>query len=230
MPKEYIKVGTTSRRVAVFLQDSTNSNGSGLTGLTHSSSGLQAAYWRSSDGNAGATAITLASATLGTFTSGGFVEKDSTKMPGTYEFHIPNAAFASGADWVVIYLSGATNQVPVKLEFQLVGFDPANGTNLGLTGIPNGDMAIAKNVARPNFVFPMTSSSTHQMVSGLSVTCQVSKDAGSLAASANAVTDIGGGFYAINFTQSETDCDVIALKFSGSGADDLPLTVLTQPT
>ena len=229
MPKEAVLVGTTSYRIPVFIQDATSSVGAGLAGLTNSTSGLAASYWRSSDGSAGMTSLTLASATLGTWTSGGFVEKDSTLGKGLYEIGVPNAALASGAEWVVIYIYGAANMVPVKIELQLTGYDPNDGVRLGLTSLPDGPMTVTKGVAFSNFTFPMTSSSSHQMQTGLTVTCQISKDGGSLASSTNAVTEIGGGLYGVSFTSTETNCTVMALKFSASGADDLPYTLITQP-
>jgi hypothetical protein len=229
MPKEAVLAGTTSYRIPIFVQDSSNSQGAGLTGLTHSTSSLACAYWRSSDGNTGMTTVTLATATLGTFTSGGFVAKDATNGPGLYEFGVPNAAIATGAEWVVLYFFGASNMVPVRVELQLTGYDPNDGERLGLTALPAGPMMVKKGQAFAAFTFPMTSSASHQMQTGLTVTCQISQDGGSLANSTNAVVEIGGGLYYISFLDTETNCDVMALKFSATGADDLPYTLVTQP-
>jgi hypothetical protein len=227
--KENVLAGTTSYRIPVFIQDSTSTTGGGLTGLTYATSGLTCAYWRSSDGNTGMTTVTLATATLGTFTSGGFVTKDATNGPGLYELGVPNAAIASGADWVVIILKGAANMVPVRIEIQLTGYDPTDGLRLGLSALPAGPMMVKKNQAYANFIFPMTSSSSHQMQTGLTVTCQISKDGGALANSTNAVVEIGAGMYYVSFVQAETNCGTMGLKFSASGADDLPYTLVTQP-
>ena len=127
------KKGTTSKIVHLFIQDSSVTTGAGLTGLVYNSAGLKAYYIR--PGDSSATAITLASATIGTYASGGFVEVDSTNMPGIYEFGIPNACLASGANQCVIMLQGATNMAPVSLEIQLVDYDPYSATNLGLTNL-----------------------------------------------------------------------------------------------
>lgn len=108
---------TTSKLVQVFIQDSSATDGSGLTGLVYNSASLVAYYLR--EGAASPTAITLASATVGTFTSGGFKEVDATNMPGVYELGIPNAALAAGANQVIVMLKGATNMAPVLLEIQL---------------------------------------------------------------------------------------------------------------
>jgi len=114
-----IRRGLTSKRVAVFI---TNANtGEGLSGLAYNSSGLNCYYWREDQLNVGATQVNLATATRGTWSTGGFVEKDAANMPGWYEFGIPNAALASGAAWVKIRLQGATNMVPVDINIELDG-------------------------------------------------------------------------------------------------------------
>jgi hypothetical protein len=129
--------GTTSKRLAIFIQNSSLTTGAGLAGLVFNSAGLTWYYWREDEGNAGATVVTLATATRGTFASGGFVEKDATNMPGLYEIGIPDAALAAGAGWVVMVLKGATNMAPVVLEIQLVNYNPQDGVRLGLTALPN---------------------------------------------------------------------------------------------
>jgi hypothetical protein len=120
-----LRAGSTSVRVLIFIPDTTRSDGGGLTGLTNASSGLVAAYAREDDGNAGATSISIVSATLGTFTSGGFKEKDATKMPGDYELGLPDAVLAVGSRWARITLQGAANMAPVELEIEL---DPIGQT------------------------------------------------------------------------------------------------------
>ncbi len=111
------KKGTTSKILRVFIQDSSKTDGSGLTGLVHNSTGLTAYYIR--EGAAAATAITLVTATVGTYASSGFKEVDATNLPGVYELHPPNAVIASGANSVIIFLKGATNMAPIPIEIQL---------------------------------------------------------------------------------------------------------------
>ena len=111
------KKGTTSRIIHVFISDSSSTTGDGLTGMLYNSTGLTSYYIR--EGYASVTAITLADATVGTYTSGGFKEVDATNMPGIYELHLPDACFAAGADQVVIFLKGAANMVPLPIEIQL---------------------------------------------------------------------------------------------------------------
>ena len=134
MAKLSFKKGTTSKLVRLFIQDSSKSDGSGLTGLAYNAAGLIAYYIK--EGDSSATAITLASMALGTWASGGFVEADATHLPGLYELGIPNAAI-TGANSVVIMLKGATNMVPVLLEVQLEAVDNQDTVRGGMTALPN---------------------------------------------------------------------------------------------
>lgn len=113
------KVGVTSEIWQIFIADSSSSTGAGLTGLAYNSASLTAYYHRDTDTTA--TAITLATMTVGTFTSSGFKEIDATNMPGWYQFCPPNAALASGAKSCAFHLKGATNMAPLPIEVDLQG-------------------------------------------------------------------------------------------------------------
>ena len=125
--KKLIASGSTSQRVQVFIQNSASLVGAGLGGLVYNTSGLTAYYFR--DGDSSTTAISLVTATLGTWASGGFVAVDGTNLPGVYEIGLPNACFGSGGSCVV-YLQGAANMVPCVLEIQESNV-PANITQIG---------------------------------------------------------------------------------------------------
>ena len=112
-----IKKGETSKIMQVFIQDSSATTGAGLTGLVYNTASLTAYYIR--EGDASATEISLVTATVGTYTSGGFKEVDSTNMPGVYELDLPNACLADGAEQVIVFLKGATNMAPLPIEIQL---------------------------------------------------------------------------------------------------------------
>ncbi len=129
------KKGLTSCLVEVFIQNNALTTGAGLAGLVYNSASLTAYYHRNSA--ASATAISLVTATSGTWTSSGFVEVDGTNMPGVYQLGIPDAALATGADSVSIILKGATNMAPVVLEVQLIEVDLLDTVRLGLTALPN---------------------------------------------------------------------------------------------
>lgn len=110
--------GATSVILPVFLQDSSSSTGNGLAFLVYNSPGMTC-YYKRSNGTA-SVAVSLATiATLGTWNSGGFGKIDNVNQPGLYEFDPPDAAFASGADWVVFYFQGATNLAPTPILVDL---------------------------------------------------------------------------------------------------------------
>lgn len=130
------KKGTTSKIIRLFVKDSSVTTGVGLAGLVFNSAGLTAYYTR--EGAASATAITLVTATVGTWTSSGFIEVDAVNMPGIYELHLPDAVLASGADSVMVFLKGAANMMPSSTEIQL-------GVDVNTIEI-SGDSTAADNV------------------------------------------------------------------------------------
>jgi hypothetical protein len=125
--KLVLKQGTQGFVLGFIALDSSVTDGSGKTGLVFNSAGLIASYWRQDSGNNDATSITLAAGTRGTYvnsagagTGGGFIAKDSTKMPGAYEFSVPNAVLVTGSAWAIIVLRGAVDMADVRIEIQLV--------------------------------------------------------------------------------------------------------------
>lgn len=134
-----LKAGTTSKMVDIFVQDSSSTTGAGLTGLVYNSGSLTAYYHRENDSSA--TAITLATMTVGTWATGGFKEISSANMPGLYQLGIPDAALASGSKYVIIMLKGAANMAPVVLEIELTAWDNMDATRGGLSALPNANAA-----------------------------------------------------------------------------------------
>lgn len=130
--------GTTSKIVELFIENS-GSPGTGLTGLTFASAGLTCYYIRA--GDTAMTAVTLATATIGTFASGGFKELDSTHGPGLYEMGIPNALLATGANSVTIYLQGAASMFPLTFTLELTSTSNQDAVRGGMTALPNANAA-----------------------------------------------------------------------------------------
>lgn len=115
-----LKRGSTSVRRLIFIADSSSTVGAGLANLVYNTSGLVAYYFAGDLSDE--VQITLATATLGTWTSGGFVAVDNTNMPGWYEIGIPNAALDGGNE-CAIQLRGAANMVPVNIYIELDAVD-----------------------------------------------------------------------------------------------------------
>jgi hypothetical protein len=120
MPEAAYVKGATSVIHLIFIKDDTT--GLGKTGLTSGSSGLTIAYGRADQGNAAASTCTVAAATRGSYTSCGFVEKDSTNLAGWYEFGLTTAMLATGADYVTVSVYGVSGMVPTVLPIALVDF------------------------------------------------------------------------------------------------------------
>jgi hypothetical protein len=135
--------GATSRYIQFFIQDTSQSVIAGLSGLTSSSSGLAAYYIR--EGDATATAITLAAGTIGTWVTSGFVEVDSVHMKGEYQLGIPNAALSAGK-WCKIYVYGAANCSPRELTVELTQTDNQDGVHGGMTALPNAAAAASNGL------------------------------------------------------------------------------------
>jgi len=125
-----IKRGSTSVRRLIFIGDSSSTTGAGLANLTHSSSGLVCYYFAGDLSDE--VQVSLVSATLGSFTSGGFIAVDNTNMPGWYEIGIPNAALDGGNE-VAIQLRGATNMAPVNIYIELDSVDYQDSAAFGLS-------------------------------------------------------------------------------------------------
>ena len=116
-----LKKASTDVTVYVFIQDSSKTDGSGLTGLVYNSASLVASQVRPLTAR---VAITLATQTVtGAHSDGGFVEVDATNMPGVYRLDLPDAVCVTGVDSALVMLEGATNMAPIVLEIQLTDFD-----------------------------------------------------------------------------------------------------------
>ena len=87
---------------------------------------------------------------------------------------------------------------------------------------------IEKNTARSNFAFIMADVTTGLPMSGLTVAATRRIDAGSFAACTNSVTEIANGWYTIDLSASDLNGDVIALRFTATGAADAATTILTR--
>jgi len=150
MSRRKITAGSTSITVPIFIQDTSSTTGAGLGSLVYNSSGLAAKYRR--EGQNSWTTITLATATVGTFTSGGFIA-DGGPVTGGYEVGIPDAVLAASAKWAEVVIYGATNMLPVLLEFELdvVNYQAALATQASVDAIDDFlDTEIAAILADTN--------------------------------------------------------------------------------
>jgi hypothetical protein len=129
-----ITAGTTSYILDIFVQDSSSTAGAGLAGLVYNTASLTAKYKR--QGSATWTTISLATATAGTWASGGFIAAGSADA-GDYELHLPDAAIASGVAWVAVSLQGAANMAPTKIRIGLTATNDQDAVRAGMTALPD---------------------------------------------------------------------------------------------
>jgi len=131
-----LKEGTTSKIVTVFIQDSSSTTGAGLTGLLFNTASLTG-YWIA-EGDATATQITMATMTIGTWATGGFIEVDATNLPGVYQVGIPDVVIDNTSEGsVVVMYKGATNMAPCVLEIELDAIDYRGGVVPTVTTLSN---------------------------------------------------------------------------------------------
>lgn len=125
--------GTTSLIVPIRVTDA---NGIPKTGLVYNTTGLSAVFIRELD--AAPTPIALATMTNGTWATGGFVEQNSTSLPGSYAVGLPNTAVsaADNSRWVEVYFIG-TNAYAQPLRIDLVAVNMQDAVRAGLTALPN---------------------------------------------------------------------------------------------
>lgn len=121
--------GSTDQSVRIRIIDSTAFTPE--TGVDYDTSGIDLWYHRQ-----GATKTNLTEAALASLDaahSDGGIEHIGD---GYYRLDIPDAAFATGADSVMI--GGAVSgMIVIGYEVELVGYDPSDGVRLGLASLPN---------------------------------------------------------------------------------------------
>jgi hypothetical protein len=137
-----VKKGATSQSIYFDVFDSTSSTGGRKTGLAYNTSSLIAYYVRNQNTAVAITLATLAAANTA-WSSGGFKEVDATNAPGVYRLDVPDAAFATGADSVVVVILGATGMVMSAENVQLVAVDLQDAVRAGLTALPNANAEAA---------------------------------------------------------------------------------------
>ncbi len=94
-----VSPGATDQTIYVRLRDSTT--GLAQTGLVFNSAGAVCRYTRVRGAATSIGLVTLASATAA-HSGGGFVEVDGANAKGLYRLDLPDAAVASGVDFVII--------------------------------------------------------------------------------------------------------------------------------
>ena len=108
---------TTDVSLVIYIMDTRDTEGGGLTGVVYNAAGLTCYYDRV--GSAAAQLNLANVAVAGAHTDGGFIEIDSTNMPGWYRLDLSDAIVTAGINSVGVHLKGAENMEPLALEIQI---------------------------------------------------------------------------------------------------------------
>ena len=187
MARRKRNAGSTSNSLPVFLRDATSTTGAGLSGITHTTSGLVLEFRRQGS-STWTTVSPLVSKTLGTYASGGIVADGS--VGGAYEVDYPDTAYAVGADWVVLRIRGVTNLVEWMEEIELD--QPSNFKALAIDG--TGRVTVGSNADKTGYsltqTFPANFASLGIGVTGKITGVVTVDELGATALDANALQDV----------------------------------------
>ncbi len=199
-----------SQKFSLFMFDVTT--GLGKTGDSANITGYVA-----KDGGT-LTALTTATAT----------EISSTNAPGWYLFSLAQAE--TNADMLLLSAKSTTSNV--ACAGNVVYTTPANFTSMVITtaGGVGLNTSLKQAAALAKYPFLMTDSTTHNPVTGKTVTATRSIDGGAFAAGTlSAVTEVANGIYTVDLATGDMNGRCITLRLTGSGCDDLFLTLITEP-
>lgn len=157
--------GETSVILTVFIQDSSATTGAGLGSLDQTSS-ITGGYVKR-NGTGVALAVDENVTTEGTYEAPSTAAQVRIGTPanlrtGAYELHFHNDLFTT-ADWVTIFLGGASNMAELTLEIQLTSVDLNNSTlgNLVLDGLKDAGIILSRSAietvnSQTEFIIPAT--------------------------------------------------------------------------
>lgn len=186
----------------------------------------------SADGVTAETGLTIAQADIQISKAGGAFAQTSASPTTTHDadgwYQCPLTTTDTntlGSLTVQIVVAGA---VPVWEHFMVLPAAVYDAMVSGTVGFPINS-GIKKNTAFTKFQFLMTDSTNHNPATGLTVAGTVSKDGGAFASITDSVTEVSGGTYEVDLTATEMNANNVTLRFTASGADDLVVTLRTDP-
>jgi hypothetical protein len=201
-----------------------NKNSGGATYVT-SSNGLYSAALDATDTN------TLGSGCIHVYVTGALpFKQDFVIWPANVYDALILGTDVLTAD--VTQWSGTNVATPDTAGFPKVTIK--NGTGTGELSITAGSVktqsGLKKNQALANFPFLMTDSTNHNPLTGLTVSATRSIDGAAFGAGTIAnMTEVANGIYQCDLGAGDLNGDTIVLRFTASGADDLFVTLITEP-
>ncbi len=169
--------------------------------------------------------------------SGGYILGSLGAGADPWDVSLPGA-YASGKAGYLLgtYVNASIAAVKAKtdsLTFTSAGYVDANV--LKIAGVTQADERIkiesntVTNTAIVGFPFLMVDAANQPRTGLTDCTGFREIDGGSFSACANAVVEIGSGWYAIDLANSDVNGAVIALRFVATGAQDRCITLIMTP-
>ena len=179
----------------------------------------------SKDGGAFANITTLPSANPA---SGAAIMVDLSSTEMTADNVVVQFIDAAGAEWCDQLINIQTTD----RQLDDLAYPATTGRSLlvDAAGAVPITTNLKKNQALANFHFLMTDSTTHNPAAGKTVTVTRCIDGGAFAAGTlSAVTEVSNGLYRVDFAAADLNGNVVTLRATASGCDDLFLSLTLEP-
>lgn len=146
--------------------------------------------------------------------------------------------YAAGVNYTLVITTGTINGVSaigyVVGSFSIEARSAIRPATAGRTlavdtaGAVPTTYQVKKNTALAKFMFVMFDSTNHAPATGLTVSGAVSKDGAAFGALTNGVSELANGVYFVDLAAADLNGNVIALKFTATGADAQFIIMVTQ--
>jgi hypothetical protein len=136
--------------------------------------------------------------------------------------------------WYKIALTTTDTNTTGDLAYYITGSSADDTDFVDQVGDNYVTSNIKKNQQLLKFTFTMTDSTTHAPKTGLTggtaPVVQASKDGGAFSTIAGSpATEISNGDYYVDLAAGDLNANVVMLRMTATGADDLNILIITQP-
>lgn len=179
----------------------------------------------SKDGGAFANLTTLPSAAPA---SGRAIMIDLSATEMTADNVVVQCVDAAGAEWCDLFINLQTT----ARQIDDLAYPATTGRSLlvDASGAVPNTTNLKKNQALANFAFLMTDSTSHSPATGKTVSVTRCIDSGTFGAGTlSAVTEVSNGQYRVDFAAADLNGNVVTLRATASGCDDLFMTLILEP-
>lgn len=156
--------------------------------------------------------------------AGVFLTADFDAVIGLNHWYVDTSAdasfYTSGSCFEVVLTAGSVDGVAVR--------EPIASFTMRKAGAIRVQGPVKKNQAVANFPFIMVNSAGTPLT-GLTVTVSSSIDGATSFTAIGTATEMSAGWYKRALSAADVNGDVIALRFTATGASDQGVTILTNP-